>query len=101
MKKPHLKQKRTGKTPNREKFPKNWNQIKLMSGMRSTGTSIDIFVRGVLVGFTHTEKLLIKKLKIAGETGGLEAESGEDSKKPDIGNVVESYFNCQMNTQVA
>ena len=27
-----------------------------LSGMRSTGTSMDIFVRGVGVGFTHTEK---------------------------------------------
>ena len=29
----------------------------LLSGMRSTGTSMDIFVRGVGVGLTHTEKL--------------------------------------------
>ena len=33
----------------------------LISGMRSTGTSMDIFVRGVGVGLTHTEKLLIEK----------------------------------------
>ena len=45
------------------------------------------------VGLTHTGKLLIKKLKIARETVDLEAESGEDPKKPDIGRVVESYFN--------
>ena len=32
----------------------------LISGMRSTGTSMDIFVRGVGVGLTHTENLLIK-----------------------------------------
>ena len=51
------------------------------------------FVRGVGVGLTHTENLLIKKLRIARETDDLEAETDEDPKKPDIGRVVESYFN--------
>ena len=45
------------------------------------------------VGLTHTENLIIKKLRIARETGNLEAETGEEPKKPDIGRVVESYFN--------
>ena len=54
---------------------------------------MEIFVRGVGVGLPDTEKLLIKKLRIARETGDLEAETGEDPKKPDIGRVVESYFN--------
>ena len=45
------------------------------------------------VGFTHTETLVLKKLRIARETGDLEAETGEDPKKPDYGRVVESYFN--------
>ena len=54
---------------------------------------MDIFVRCVGVGFTHTETLIIKKLRIAREAGDLEAESGEEPKKPDIGRVVESYFN--------
>ena len=54
---------------------------------------MDIFVRGVGVGLTHTENLIIKKLRIARETGDLEAETGEELKKPDIGRVVESYFN--------
>ena len=53
---------------------------------------MDIFVRGVGVGLTHTEKLQTKKLRLARETGDLEAETGEDPKKPDIGRVVESYF---------
>ena len=57
------------------------------------GTSMDIFVRGVGVGLTHTENLIIKKLRIVRETGDLEAETGEEPKKPDIGRVVESYFN--------
>ena len=54
---------------------------------------MDIFVRGVGVGLTHTEKLSIKKLRIARETRDLEAETGEDPKKLGIGRVVESYFN--------
>ena len=57
------------------------------------GTSTDIFVRGVGLGLTHTENLLIKKLRIARETADLEAETGEEPKKPEIGRVVESYFN--------
>ena len=32
-------------------------------------------------------------MRIARETGGLEAETGKDPKKPDIGRVVESFFN--------
>ena len=38
----------------------------------STGTSINIFVRGVGVGLTHTENLMIKKLGL--ELDGEEAE---------------------------
>ena len=69
------------------------SNLGLISGMRSTGTSKDIFVRGVGVGLNHTENLIIKKLRIATETGDLEAETGEEPKKLDIGRVVESYFN--------
>ena len=54
---------------------------------------MDIFVRGVGVGLTHTENLIIKKLRIARETGDLEAKKGKEPKKRDIGRVVESYFN--------
>ena len=57
---------------------------------------MDIFVRGVGVALTHTEKLIIKKLRITRETGYLEAETGEEHKKPDIGRVVESYFNLPI-----
>ena len=60
------------------------SNLDLIPGMRSTGTSMDIFVRGVGVGLTHTENLIIKKLRIARETGDLEAETGEEPKKPDI-----------------
>ena len=69
------------------------SNLDLIPGMRTTGTSMDIFVRGVGVGLTNTENLKIKKLRIARETGDLEAETGEEPKKPDIGRVVESYFN--------
>ena len=65
------------------------SNLDLIPGMRSTGTSMDFFVRGVGVGLTHTENLIIKKLRIARETGDLEAETGEEPKKPDIGRVVE------------
>ena len=58
------------------------SNLDLISGMRSTGTSMDIFA-----GLTHTEKLLIKKLRIARETGDLITETGEDFKEPDIGRV--------------
>ena len=69
------------------------SNLDLISGMQSTGTTMDIFVRGVEVGLTHTENLIRKKIRIARETGDLEAETGEDPKKPDIGRVVETYFN--------
>ena len=48
----------------------------------STGTSINIFVRGVGVGLTHTENLMIKKLREVGETNGL--EMGEEEAEPTI-----------------
>ena len=41
---------------------------------------MNIFVRGVGVGLTHTENLVIEKLKSARETGELETE-GENAKK--------------------
>ena len=53
---------------------------------------MDIFVRGVGAGLTHTENLIIKKLRVTRETGDLEAETGEEPMKPDLGRVVESYF---------
>ena len=39
------------------------SNLDLIPGMRSMGTSMDIFVRGVGVGLTHIENLIIKKLK--------------------------------------
>ena len=58
---------------------------------QSTGTSIDIFVRGVGVGPNHTENFIIKKLKSAKESGELETE-GKIDKKPSFGQIFESYF---------
>ena len=52
---------------------------------------MDIFVRGVGVGLTHTKNLIIKKLKSARETGELETE-GENAKKSPFGRIFESYF---------
>ena len=69
------------------------SNLDLIPGMQSTGTSMDIFMRGVGVGLTHTENLMIKKFRVARETGDLEAETGEEPKRLDIGRVVESYFN--------
>ena len=54
------------------------SNLDLISGMRSTGTSMDIFVRGVGVGLTHTENLIKKNLRIARETGDLEAEQAKN-----------------------
>ena len=51
------------------------------------------FYPGSGLGLTHTEKLFIQKFKIARETSYLEAETDEGPKEPDIGRVVESYFN--------
>ena len=36
------------------------SNLDLIPGIRSTGTSMDIFVRGVGVGLTHNENLIIK-----------------------------------------
>ena len=41
------------------------SNLDLIYRMRSTGTSMDIFVWGVGVGLTHTEKLPLQKLGIA------------------------------------
>ena len=54
--------------------------LDLLDFGRSTGRSMDIFVRGVGVGLIHTENLIIKKLKSAREIGELETE-GENAKK--------------------
>ena len=56
----------------------------------STGTSINIFVRGVGVGLTHTENLMIKKLREKRETCGLELD-GEEAQ-PTIGRNFKTKF---------
>ena len=56
------------------------SNLDLLDFGRSTGTSMDIFVRGVGVGLTHTKNLIIKKWKSARETGELETE-GKNAKK--------------------
>ena len=56
----------------------------------STGTSINTFVRGVGVGLTHTENLMIKKLREVRETSGLELD-GEEAE-PTIGRIFKRKF---------
>ena len=48
-----------------------------LNATSSTGTSINIFVRGMGVGLTHTEKLMIKKLREVRVTNGLELDQEE------------------------
>ena len=67
------------------------SNLDLLDFGRSTGTSMDIFVRGVGVGLTHTANLIIKKLKSARKTRELETE-GENAKKLHFGRLFESYF---------
>ena len=66
------------------------SNLDLLDFGRSTGMSMDIFVRGVGVGHTHTENLIIKKLKSAGEIRELETE-GANAEKPPFGRIFESY----------
>ena len=56
----------------------------------STGKSINIFVRGVGVGFTHTENLMIKKLREVREKSGLELD--EEVAEPTIGRIFKTKF---------
>ena len=56
----------------------------------SMGTSINIFVRGVGEGLTHTENLMIKKLRELRETSGLELD-GEEAE-PTIGRNFKTKF---------
>ena len=56
----------------------------------STGTSINILVRGVGAGLTHTKNLMIKKLKEVRETSELEL--GEEEAEPTIGRNFKTNF---------
>ena len=63
----------------------------------STGTSINIFVRGVRVGLTHTENLMIKKLREVRETNGLELD--QEEAEPTIGRISRQNLKHPMNIQ--
>ena len=52
---------------------------------------MDIFVRGVRVGLTHTKNLIFKKLKSARETGNWKRRA-RTLKKTSFGRIFESYF---------
>ena len=56
----------------------------------STKTSINIFVRGVGVGLTHNENLMIKKLREVRDTNGLEL--GEEEAEPTIAQNFKTKF---------
>ena len=56
----------------------------------STGTSINIFVRGVGVGLTQTKNLMIKKLRKVRETNGLELD--QEEAEPTIGKKIKTKF---------
>ena len=56
----------------------------------STGMSINIFVRGMGVGLTHTEYLMIKKLREVRETNGLELD--QEEAEPTIGQIFKTKF---------
>ena len=53
-------------------------------------SSINIFVRRVGVGLTHTENMMIKKLREVRETNGLEL--GEEEAEPTIGRTSKTKF---------
>ena len=61
-----------------------------LSHVPSTGTSINIFVRGVGVGVTHTKNLTIKKLREVREINGLELD--QEGAKPTIGRHFKTKF---------
>ena len=75
------------------------SNLDLLDFRQSTGTSMDIFIRGVGVGLTHTKNLIIKKLKSARETGELETE-GENAKNSPFGQVFESYFDLPIHYSI-
>ena len=61
-----------------------------LSPAPSTGTSTNIFVRGVGVGLTHTKNLMIKKLREVRETNGLDLDLEE--AEPTIGRNFKTKF---------
>ena len=63
----------------------------------STGTSMNIFVRGVGVGLTHAKNLMIKKLREVRETIGLEL--GEEEAEPTIGRNFKRNLKYPMKTR--
>ena len=55
-----------------------------------TGTSINNFVRGVGVGLTHIESLMIKKLRKVRESNRLELD--QEEAEPAIGRNFKTKF---------
>ena len=59
---------------------------------------MDFFVRRVGVGLTHTKIFMIKKLKLAKETGELETK-GENAKKRFLDKFLNRILIYQITTQ--
>ena len=84
------------KTPEVVSIPRSDKRVEVNMGdgngllTTNLGTSINIFVRGVGVGLTHTENLMIKKLKEVRETSELELE--EEEPEPTIGRNFKTKF---------
>ena len=57
------------------------SNLDLITGMRSRRTSMDNFVRGVGVGLTHTENLLIKKIKNSKRDRGFRSRNRRRAKE--------------------
>ena len=60
---------------------------------------MDIFVQGVGVGLTHTENLMIKKVKSARETGELETEGKNANKKHFLDEFLNHILIYKITTQ--
>ena len=56
-----------------------------LSHVPSTWTSINNFVRGVGVGFTHIDNLMIKKVREVRDANGLELD--QEGTEPTIGRI--------------
>ena len=72
--------------------------VDLLDPWRSTVTSMDVFVRVMGVGLTHTKNMLFEKLKLSRETGELEAE-WENAKNWLLDKFLNYFLIFQITTQ--
>ena len=62
----------------------------ILDSASSTGTSINIFVRGVGVGLIHIENVMLKKLREVRESNGLKLD--QEEAEPTIGRKFKTKF---------